>query len=216
MTASGIVHCTLPAACFAPQPTMTRLLLATVLVSSLAVAQQPAAPAADHGHAVEIPGLKKELFAGITEADFLKLSDKPKTVKVTLVATYSAANYGMNFNGYSHGKAIFTIPTDWTIEVTFINPSPIPHSAVVVEKDMTRKLQMGEPYFDGAGVPKPEVGLSLTKAEFSFVADEAGEYAFACGFPAHAINGHWLALHVSEEAKVPTLQLGDQAPVVAK
>jgi hypothetical protein len=165
---------------------------------------------------VEIPGLKKELFAGITEADFLKLGDKPKTVKITLVATYSAANYGMNFNGYSHGKAIFTIPKDWTIEVTFINPSPIPHSAVVVEKDTTKKLQMGEPYFDGAGVPKPEVGLSLTKAEFSFVADETGEFALACGFPAHAINGHWLALNISDTAKAPTLQLGDKPAVEAK
>jgi hypothetical protein len=82
--------------------------------------------------------------------------------------------------------------------VTFINPSPIPHSAVVVEKDTTKKLQMGEPYFDGAGVPKPEVGLSLTKAEFKFVADEEGEFALACGFPAHAINGHWLALNISD------------------
>ena len=198
--------------------TMTRrLLLTSLLASSLTLAQQPAAPPAGHvAHAVEIPGLKKEPFAGITEADFLKLSDKPKTVKITLVATYSAANYGMNFNGYSHGKAIFTIPTGWNIEVTFINPSPIPHSAIVVEKDMTKKLQMGEPYFEGGGVPKPEVGLSLTKAEFKFVADEAGEFALACGFPAHAINGHWLALNISDSAKVPTLQLGDKPVVEAK
>ena len=193
------------------------LFLATLFVTSISFAQQPAAPPAGHdAHAVEIPGLKKELFAGITEADFLKLSDKPKTVKLTLVATYSAANYGMNFNGYSHGKAIFTIPKDWTIEVTFINPSPIPHSAVVVEKDTTKKLQMGDPYFDGAGVPKPEVGLSLTKAEFSFVADETGEFALACGFPAHAINGHWLALNISDTAKTPTLQLGDKPAAEAK
>jgi len=194
-----------------------RLFTAFLLTTSLSFAQQPAAPPAGHdAHAVDIPGLKKELFAGITEADFLKLSDKPKTVKVTLVATFTSANYGMNFNGYSHGKIIFTIPKDWTIEVTFINPSPIPHSAIVVEKDTTKKLQMGEPYFDGAGVPKPEVGLSLTKAEFSFVADETGEFALACGFPAHAINGHWLALNISDTAKSPTLQLGDKPAVEAK
>lgn len=197
---------------------MLRCLLPILLLTaSVSIAQQPAPPPAGHdAHAVDIPGLKKELFAGITEADFLKLSDKPKTVKVTLVATFNAANYGMNFNGYSHGKAVFTIPKDWTVEVTFINPSPIPHSAIVVEKDMTKKLQMGAPYFDGAGVPKPEVGLSLTKAEFKFIVDEEGEYAFACGFPAHAINGHWLALNVSADAKAPTLQLGDKPAVEAK
>ncbi|MCB1278911.1 sulfocyanin-like copper-binding protein [Prosthecobacter sp.] len=194
-----------------------RLFSALLLASSFSIAQQPATPPAGHdAHAVDIPGLKKELFAGITEADFLKLSDKPKTVKVILIATYTAANYGMNFNGYAHGKAVFTIPKDWTVEVTFINPSPIPHSAIVVEKDQVKKLQMGAPYFDGAGVPKPEVGLAVSKAEFSFVADEEGEYAFACGFPAHAINGHWLALEVSADAKAPTLQLGDKPAVEAK
>ena len=54
--------------------------------------------------------------------------------------------------------------------------------------------------------------LALTKAQFSFVADEAGEYAIACGFPAHAMSGHWLALNVSGTAKVPTLQLGEGKP----
>lgn len=197
---------------------MLRCLLPILLLTAVvSIAQQPAPPPAGHdAHAADIPGLKKELFTGITEADFLKLSDKPKTVKVTLVATFNATNYGMNFNGYSHGKAVFTIPKDWTVEVTFINPSPIPHSAIVVEKDQTKKLQMGEPYFEGAGVPKPEVGLSLSKAEFKFIADEEGEYAFACGFPAHAINGHWLALNVSADVKTPTLQLGDKPAVEAK
>lgn len=197
----------------------TLALSALLAATSLTQAQQPAAPATpDHAHGTttEIPGLKKELFAGITEADFIKLGDKPKTVKLVLIATYSAANYGMNFNGYSHGKAIFTIPKDWTVEVTFINPSPIPHSLIVVEKDTTKKLQMGEPFFPGGGVPKPEVGLALTKAEFSFVTDETGEFALACGFPAHAINGHWLALNVSADAKAPTLQLGDKPVVEAK
>ncbi|MFN7562374.1 MAG: sulfocyanin-like copper-binding protein [Prosthecobacter sp.] len=186
-----------------------RLLLALSLLSSLLLAQQPAGH--EHGGA-EIPGLKKELFAGITEADFMKLGDKPKTVKLTLIATFNAANYGMNFNGHAHGKAVFTVPTGWNVEVTFINPSPIPHSLLVVEKDMLKKPQMGAPYFDGAGVPKPEQGMAFAKADFAFTADEAGEYALACGFPAHAANGHWVAFNVSDEAKAPTLQLGD-APV---
>ncbi len=184
---------------------------ALLLAASLASAQQPAPPPGhDHTNASgEIPGLKKELIAGITEADFLKLGDKPKTARITLVATFNADNYGMNFNGWSKGKAIYTIPKDWTVEVTFINPSPIPHSAIVVDIDTIRKLQMGEPAFKGAGVPNAAVGVSFKKVDFTFVADEAGEYAIACGFPAHAMNGHWLALNVSEEAKTPTLKLGD-------
>jgi sulfocyanin len=183
-----------------------RSLLILSLFASAVLAQQPASH--QHGGA-EIPGLKKELFAGITEADFMKLGEKPKTVKLILVATFTAANYGMNFNGHAHGKAVFTVPTGWNVEVTFINPSPIPHSLLVVEKDMLKKPQMGAPYFEGAGVPKPEQGIAFAKADFSFTADEAGEYALACGFPAHAANGHWVAFNVSDEAKSPSLQLGD-------
>ena len=170
-----------------------------------AFAQAPAG----HDHSTEIPGIKKEMFAGITVDDLLKLGDKPKTVKVVLVATFNAANYGMNFNGYSHGKAVLTIPKDWTVNATFINPSPIPHSALVIDKADTKKLQVPEPYFAGGAIPKHLVGLSMGKADFSFVADEAGEFALACGFPAHSATGHWITLNVSADAKAPTLQLGD-------
>lgn len=160
--------------------------------------------------AAAMTGIKKEMIEGITEADFLKLGDKPNTVKVTLVATFTAENYGMNFNGYSKGTAVYTIPKDWTVEVTFINPGPVPHSAIVIDRDDTKKLQVAEPYFPGGAVPKHVQGMSFGKAQFSFVADEAGKFAFACGFPAHALSGHWVALDVNADAKVPTLKLGDQ------
>ncbi|MEI9895153.1 MAG: sulfocyanin-like copper-binding protein [Chthoniobacter sp.] len=86
-----------------------------------APAQEPATPHDPAAHAGA--GLNKALTAGITEADFLKLGAEPKTVKVTLIAAYTDENYGMNFDGFSHGKAVFTIPTGWKVEVTFINPA---------------------------------------------------------------------------------------------
>ena len=161
-------------------------------------------------------GLKKELIAGITEADFLKLGEQPKSVKLTLVAAFTPANYGMNFNGYSHGKAVYTIPVGWSVEVTFINPSPVPHSAIVVEREMIRKVQVGEPAFKGASTPRPLTGMSTSKAVFSFVAGEPGDYALACGFPTHATAGHWVALQISAEAKSASLKLGDAPAIEAK
>lgn len=163
----------------------------------------------------ESMGLKKELIEGITPADFLRLSSKPKTVKLTVIAAYTPGNYGMNFNGFSFGKATYTIPTGWNVEVEFINPSPVPHSAILVEKDQVKKLQMGEPAFKGASVPNPVVGISTNKASFQFTADEPGDYAIACGFPSHALAGHWIAFEVSAAAKAPTLKLGDAEPVAA-
>lgn len=179
-----------------------------------APAQEPATPHDPAAHAGA--GLNKALTAGITEADFLKLGAEPKTVKVTLIAAYTDENYGMNFDGFSHGKAVFTIPTGWKVEVTFINPSPVPHSVIVVDRDVVRKLQLGDPAFAGASTPNPVTGMSASKATFTFTAGEAGDYAFACGFPSHAAGGHWVGLKVDTEAKAPTLQLGDAPAKDAK
>jgi sulfocyanin len=201
---------------FLPFAMIRPLILFLAFVAGISLAQTPA-PSQGHDHGVAIPGLKTELFAGITEADLLKMGDQPKSVKVTLVATYNGANYGMNFNGYSHGKAVLTVPKDWTVHVTFINPSPIPHSAIVIEKADTKKLQVTEPYFTGGATPKHLMGMTLGKAEFTFTPDEPGEYALACGFPAHAVAGHWVALNVSADAAAPTLKFGDlPAKEVAK
>ncbi len=189
-----------------------RFLISSIAFACLTLpsAAQTPAPPPGHDHGADMPGLKKELFAGITAEDLLKPGDKPGSVKVTLVATFNAANYGMNFNGYSHGKAVLTVPVGTQVQVTFINPSPVPHSAIVIDKPDTKKLQVPEPWFPGGASPKHLTGQTVGKSEFAFTADEAGDYALACGFPSHAVAGHWVALKVSAEAKVPTLQLGDQ------
>lgn len=193
---------------------MLRLLPLSLFVALSLAAQTPPA---SHGHGTTaIPGIKHELFAGLTEADLLRPGKEPKSVHVNLVATFNAANYGMNFNGWSHGKAVLTVPTGWRVHVTFINPSPIPHSAIVIERADTKKLQVAEPWFEGGATPKHLTGQTFAKAEFSFTAEEAGEYALACGFPAHAVAGHWVALLVSDDAATPTLQLGDGNPVEVK
>ncbi len=187
---------------------MLRSLLSLAFI--LAISLHAQTPPAGHDHSAEMPGLKKELFAGITADDLLKPGSTANSVKVVMVAAFNAANYGMNFNGYSHGKAVLTVPVGWKVEVTFINPSPIPHSAIVCEKAETKKLQIPEPYFEGGATPKHIMGQTVGKADFSFTADEAGEFALACGFPSHAVAGHWVALNISAEAKVPTIQFGDQ------
>ncbi len=195
---------------------MTRLSLIPLLSLTLPFGLQAAdaPPPAGHPHhaaatgATASAGRKMELIEGITSDDFLRLSNKPNTVELVIVAVFSDENYGMNFNGYAKGLAIYTIPKGWTVEINFINPGPVPHSLVVIEKDSVKKLQVPEPYFKGAAVPEHLKGIAFAKSSFSFVADEAGEFALACGFPAHTLNGHWIALDISEEAKVPTLKLG--------
>ena len=159
-----------------PPRALARIGLLTALACASLAAQEAGSGTAAHAghgsHGGAIPGLKKELFEGITEADFMKLGDKPKTVKVVLVATLTDDNHGMNFNGYSKGGATWFIPVGWTVEVEFINPSPVPHSAIVIERADTKKLQVAEPWFAGGAVEKHLQGIALSKAGFTFTAGQ--------------------------------------------
>jgi hypothetical protein len=186
----------------------TRLLLFTALLGGPALAQTTdPAPSPDHGAAhgkTALPDLPPP-----KAGDFLSLGQEPQSVRLILVSAYNGVNYGMNFNGQAKGGAKVVIPTGWTVEVVFTNRSPVPHSVVVVERTQVRKLQMGDPYFTGASTPNPVRGTTGTKGEtFRFKADEAGSFAFACGFPSHAANGHWVGLEILNDAQQPSLQLG--------
>ena len=154
--------------------------------------------------------------AAAAPMEFIALGAKERTVEVLLIATFNNANYGMNFNGFAKGAGVYTVPTGWTVNVTFRNNSPVPHSVIVVEEDQCRKLQFREPYFDDAATPDFVRGTTNKEERFSFVPDEEGEFAFACGFPAHSANGHWIKLVVSDDAATATWQAGEADPVEAK
>ncbi|MCB1224334.1 MAG: hypothetical protein KDK99_00865 [Verrucomicrobiales bacterium] len=189
-----------------------RLSLALCLPIFASAADPAAAPeghAGHTGHTGALLGLKQEMIAHLTEADFLKLGAEPNTVAITLVATLTDANHGMNFNGYSHGKAVYKVPVGWKVKVHFINPSPVPHSAIVVESYDVKKLQVQEPYFEGGAVEKHLQGIAYGSADFTFTPDEEGDFALACGFPSHALAGHWVTFQVVPADQRPSLKLGE-------
>ena len=172
-------------------------------------------PPADHG-SHPVPTVNKAVDP--KEDQFISLDpSNPKTVKVVIIASYNAANYGMNFNGFAKGGAKYVIPLGWNVVVNFTNNSPVPHSAIVVERTTVKKIQMGDPYFKGASSPSPLRGTTgKAGVEFRFIAEEAGEYAIACGFPAHSANGHWIGFEVSATDEKPSLRFGAGAPFLAK
>ena len=174
------------------------------------------APTAPTGHDHGTPSADSKA-AEPQESMFLSVDPKtPKIARLVVVSAYNPVNYGMNFNGFAKGGARYTIPQGWTVSVMFTNNSPVPHSAIVVEKPVVKKLQMGEPAFKGASTPYPVRGTTgKGGVAFQFVADEAGEFAMACGFPSHSANGHWIAFDVSTTATAPSLQFGTKAPYVA-
>lgn len=188
--------------------------IALFLALSLCAHAEDALPAGHEAHSA--PAVPKAVEP--KEDMFISLDPSaPKTVKLVIIASYNAANYGMNFNGFAKGGAKYVIPLGWNVVVNFTNNSPVPHSAIVVERASVKRIQMGDPYFKGASTPSPLRGTTgKAGVEFRFTAEEAGEYAIACGFPAHSANGHWIGFDVSTTEEKPSLRFGEGAPFLAK
>jgi hypothetical protein len=183
-------------------------LATTALLWAFTIVNAQGTAAADHDAHTNHPAPPANEAPPKAE-DFLSLSPDGKKVSIVLISAFNGANYGMNFNGFAKGQAKFVVPLGADIEVSFTNRSPVPHSVVVVERPQIKRLQMGDPAFEGGSSPNPTRGTTGSKGEtFRFKASEVGDFAFACGFPSHAANGHWIALEVSDKAKLPSLQLG--------
>lgn len=132
---------------------------------------------------------------------FITQDAAKKEVNLTIIATMTEYNYGMNFNGFAKGEAGYEVPLGWKVKVKFCNNSPVPHSLIVVEEaEAKTKINLGEePYFDGASTPSPLKGTTSKVDHFEFTVDEAGKFALACGFPTHSANGHWIRLEVKKD-----------------
>jgi plastocyanin len=178
-------------------------LVLTPLCVSCCLQRVPPDPMGGGGHSAHHNGHKPIKV----DQPFIALGKEAKTVEILIVAALTNTNHGMNFNGFSKGQAIYTVPLGWRVNVTFKNASAVPHSVVVVDQEMVSELQIGKPYFTGASSPDAMAATAPKHAKFSFIANEAGEYAFACGFPTHAAAGHWITLKISKEAKSPLLTL---------
>ncbi len=128
--------------------------------------------------------------------------------ELTLVAGQTSAAGGFNFNGYSGGEMILTVPVGWRVVVTFVNASVVPHSAEVVPYAAQQPDAARRPAFPGAATPSLDTGLPRgARATFSFVATRAGTYEFVCGVPGHAVAGMWDLLIVSRAATAPHVEV---------
>ena len=120
------------------------------------------------------------------------------TAKLTLIAAYTNALGGFNFNGYSNGKMVITIPVGYRVTVIFSNKSSVPHSAVFTPYSKKNRNSNFPLAFKGATSPDPTSGIGAgTTQRFTFVASKPGTYALVCGVPGHEAAGMWDVLKVT-------------------
>jgi uncharacterized cupredoxin-like copper-binding protein len=124
----------------------------------------------------------------------LSLTSDPasKTVKFTLVAGSNSSNSGMNFNGYSQGALVISVPTGWTATVTCQNKATISHSCAVVSGPGAT-----QPSTPGAGTQNPTSGLSGGQSgTFNFTAASTVIERISCLVPGHEAAGMWITLRI--------------------
>ncbi len=137
------------------------------------------------------------------------ITTKGKTVTLTLVAGYNTTASGFNFNGGAKGKMTITVPLGDTVNVTFSNKAPLPHSAQFVAFAKSPPMAAVSDAFKGANSPNPTTSATLMgkTQKFSFVANKAGNYLLICAVPGHAAAGMWDNFVVSKSAKAGSISM---------
>ena len=123
---------------------------------------------------------------------WLVVNAKTHTATLTLIAAYSNAIGGFNFNGYGQGKMIVSVPVNYHVNAVFTNKATLPHSAMIVPYAQRTSSGSFTLAFPHASTPNPVQGSPKGKTEkFSFVASKSGTYALICPVPGHNAAGMW-------------------------
>ena len=141
------------------------------------------------------------------KAQFLSWNAKKHTVTFQLTAGLTGDNHTLNFNGYTAGGMVVSVPKGYKVKVVFTNKSTFPHSAVVTlyaDKD----TMVDHPQaFAGASTTNPAAGTAPNATEtFSFKANKVGTYAIVCAVGHHAMAGMWDVFKVTN-GKQPSIKL---------
>ncbi|RCW85163.1 sulfocyanin-like copper-binding protein [Phyllobacterium bourgognense] len=132
-----------------------------------------------------------------------------KTVAIEIVADWNQVERYrrdnirtdiIDFNGYWGGNLTIIVPTDWSVEITFINGSlSFPHSLMVTrvyaQSEMPVKLTAKDAVW-GAYTDPPEGIKYNERRQINFVAMQAGKYFLACARQTHLMDGHWIGFEV--------------------
>lgn len=132
---------------------------------------------------------------------------KAHLVRIDVRADSTAANAGLNFDGYAFGRLVFSVPRGWRVQIVFQNMAPLPHSLVVEPWQEPSDLRHPRPAFVGAQTPHPYHGTAPHKTSIiSFIASKAGRYRLACAVPGHRDLGMWDTLVVSTQTRSATVR----------
>jgi len=133
---------------------------------------------------------------------------------MALVVTRPEGAASALINGFRAGEVRAVVPLGWTVKWNWRNDDGTePHSLVVMTQREKIPLEGGRAAFSNAMSRMVTAGLARSQTDqTTFEADEAGWYWLLCGVPGHALNGEWIELQVSPDAKTASIQVKQSRP----
>lgn len=134
---------------------------------------------------------------------WLRTDAARKTAEFKLVAGLTELNGGMNFNGFSRGGLVVTVPQGWHVVLHFKNEDPnLPHSVEIIPEGAAVPSGPVPPAFEHATTGRLDQGFSSGQGtDLRFVAAKPGAYLIFCAVPGHGAAGMWIRLAVSPADK---------------
>ena len=134
-----------------------------------------------------------------------------KTVSIEIVADWGVvARYAkgdvrtdvIDFNGYWGGNLTISVPTGWSVRITFVNHSGVVRHGLMVtrpyaQSEMPVRLRAEDAVWGAYVVPLEGIFPQET-AQLDFVARQVGSYLLACSRENHLMWGHWIGLDVKD------------------
>lgn len=130
---------------------------------------------------------------------FIRVAEVTQTAVVTLIAGHPATDNQFNYDGYSDGALVLTVPVGWQLTIQCENHGTVPNSCAVVGDGKATAAVHAD-----WSTPNPQRGLDPGQsASFAFN-PAAGSYRIASLVGGNEASGMWADLEV-KEGGVPTL-----------
>jgi hypothetical protein len=143
---------------------------------------------------------------------WLQADAASKTAEFKLVGGLTESNGGMNFNGFSRGGLVLTVPQGWNVVLHYKNQDPnLPHSVEIVSESGALPGGPVPPAFEHATTGRLDQGFSAGQgADVRFVAGKPGSFLIFCAVPGHGAAGMWIRLAVVSGVDKPALATGPE------
>lgn len=134
-------------------------------------------------------------------SQYLHVDAATQSVVVTLIAGHSATDNQFNYDGYSNGALVLTVPAGWQVTVQCENHGTVPNSCAVVSGSAATN-----PIEPGWSTPNPKTGLDPGhSASFVFTPSKPGSYRIASLVGGNEASGMWVDLEITASGK-PSLR----------